>query len=511
MAIEWIRENMETEQIIAAKPTQVTVEAEVVLPGGLREEARVYYADATAAVNGGELAGSRITADGRVNFRVLYAQGDLSNVQALETAADFSQALPLKEDCPQGAAARLQPQAQVQRVTAKAFNGRLLLQAILALTAEASLPRTVSFIRDGSGEDGLVRSLQTLSLQRTVGEGETQNLLREEFELSDVLKIKDTLFATAEAQVEDILGGEDGRATVTGKITIDACHTSAMPGRPLVYTRHTMPFEQQVALSGALGTALAARAEVKDVAALSQETEGEGRILRAEIQLATALTAVEDGAQTILRDVFTTQGDMLEAQTQRVSFRTGTVNETAAESGRAMIALPEGSPRVKTPLLAFIRPVLTGAERQKEKLRAEGVLDVTLIYLTDEGEAPVSVRLEEPFRAAFITQAQPEDALTLTAAQVEPSAVTGDRVELKYILRLQASGVRKGEAEVVADVASAPAPERKRGMVLYYLQPGEALWDLAKRYRVSLEDLNRLNPALPDSPAPGTPVLAFIR
>ena len=68
MEFEWIRENMETEQVIAAKPTQVAVETEVALPGGLREEAKVYYADATAVVNGGELTGSRATADGRVTF-----------------------------------------------------------------------------------------------------------------------------------------------------------------------------------------------------------------------------------------------------------------------------------------------------------------------------------------------------------------------------------------------------------------------------------------------------------
>ena len=52
MEMQWIRENMETEQIISAKPTQVTVETEVALPGGLREEARVYYTDAAVQVNG---------------------------------------------------------------------------------------------------------------------------------------------------------------------------------------------------------------------------------------------------------------------------------------------------------------------------------------------------------------------------------------------------------------------------------------------------------------------------
>ena len=495
MEFDWIRENMETEQIIAAKPTQVSVETEVALPGGLREEARVYYADATASVNGGELTGSRATADGRVTFHVLYGQGDLSNVRALEASADFSQALPLKEDYGQLAAVRLQPRATVQHVSAKAFNGRLLLQAILNLTAEASLPRTVSFIRDVAETPEIQKISQTIAMQCTVGEGEAQNLFREEFELSDVLKITDTLFASAEAQVEDILGGADGKATVTGTVTIDAYHTADLPGRPLVYTRHTMPYEQQVTLSGALGTALAAQTAVKDVAVLSQETEDGGRLMRAEIQLITAIRAVEDREINAMRDAFTTDGDALELQTRQVVFRSGTVNETAAESARTVMTLPEDSPRMKTPLLAFVQPVLVSAERQKDKLAVDGVLDMTLIYRADDSDVPVSVRQD----------------LTLTAAQVEPSAVTSDRAELKYILRLHAAGVRKGETALVADAAAAPAPEVGKGIILYYLQPGETVWDLAKRYRVPLDDITRLNPGLPDSPAAGTPVIAYKR
>ena len=510
MEMKWIRENMETEQIIAAKPTQATVETEVALPGGLREEARVFFADASAAVNGGELAGNRVTADGRVTFHVLYAQGDLSRVNALEAAADFSQALPLKEDYGQSAAVRLQPRVQVQHVSAKAFNGRLLLQAILNLTAEAALPRTISFIRDVEMDPTVQRAYQTIAMEHTVGEGESQTLLREEFELSDVLRIKDTLFATAQAQVEDILGGADGKATVTGTITIDAFHAADLPGRPLVYTRHTMPFEQQVALSGALGTALSAHSQVKDVAVLSQETEN-GRLMRAEIQLATEITAVEDTEMTVLKDVFTTEGDAVETRFQQVTFRSGTVNETAAESMRTPLTLPDGSPRMKTALLGFVRPIPVQFQRQKDKLAVDGVLDMTVIYQADDGGAPVAVRQEEAFHTVFSTQALPEDDLTLTAEQVEPAAVTGDRAELKYILRLSADGVRKNEARILVDAAPQPAEEPEKGVILYFLQPGETVWDMAKRYRTSLEDVQRLNPGLTADPAPGTPVMAYKR
>ncbi len=511
MELQWIRETMEAEQNISAKPTQMAVETEVTMPGGLREEARVYFADAAAVVNSGEIVGGRVTAEGRVTFHALYAQGDLSQVNVLETTADFTQSLPLREDGDALTALRVRPRAQVQQVSARAANGRLLLRAILSLTADAVLTRTVSLIRDAREGAEAQRETQAVSIQRTVGEGEARSLLREDFELSEVLSIRDTLYATAQAQVEDILGGADGKATVTGTIAIDAYHASAMPGRPLVYTRHAMPFEQAVNLSGTAGDALTARSEVRDVAVLSQEGEDGGRILRAEVQLLTVMTAVESREMTVLRDVYTTEGDAVETQSQTVTYRSGTVNETAAESGKTVLSLAEGAPRMKTALLGFVRPVLVSAQRQKDKLAVDGIADATVLYLTDDSPVPEAVRQEEPFHAVFSTDALPEDHLTLTASQVEPSLITGDRVELKYILRLQADGARQRKAQVITDAVAVEAGPREPGIVLSFLQPGETLWDLAKRYRVPVGDMTRLNPQLPDHPAAGTAVVAYLR
>ena len=507
MELQLIHDHMETEQVLSARPAQVSVETEVALPGGLREEARVYYADAAVAMQGGEMTGSRITADGRVTFHVLYAQGDLSKIAALETTADFSQALPLKDENAQQAAALVRPRGEVQHVSAKAFNGRLLLQAIIHLTAEAVQPRTLSYIREVAGEDHIERQVQALAVQRAVGEGEGQSLLREEFELSDVLQIKETLFAAGHARVEDILGGADGRATVTGTIDLEAYHTSDMPGRPLVYTRHTMPFEQSVGLSGALGNALSARSVVKDVAVLSQDGEEGSKIMRAEVQLYTEITAVEDGSLEALGDVFTTSGDAIETRSQQVIYRSGMINEQTAESGKMTVLLPEGSPRVKTALLGFIRPVMIRAEKQNGKLAVEGILETSLIYATDDSAVPISIRQEEPFRAAFSTQAEPEDMLSLSAIHVEPSAITGDRVEMKYILQLQAEGVRKAAADIIVDGAAVQAEDMEKGITLCFLQPDETLWDIAKRYRISLAELKRINPKVQE--AAGVPVIAY--
>lgn len=511
MELQYMKDQLETEQVLQAKPTQVTVEAEAALPGGLREEAKVYFADASVSVQSGEMSGSRVVAEGRVTFHALYAQGDMRHVAALETAADFSQSLPLKEETPSAAAGAVRPRAQVQHVSAKAFNGRLLLRAVILLTAEAALPRTVSYIRDLAENKDIQKDMQVLSLQRAVGEGEGQMLLREEFDLSDVLQVKETLYASAHAQAEDIFGGADGRATVTGHVEIEAYHTSLMPGRPLIFTRHTVPFEQTVNLTGALGSQMAATTSVRDVAVLSQDNGDGGRLMRAEVQLFTEITAVENTETEVIRDAFTTQGETMELTRQHVVFRSGTINEQTAESGKLTLVLPEGSPRVKTVLLGFARPILLGTEQKGAKLHADGVMETTLLYMTDDSDVPVSVSLEEPFHTVFSTEAGQEAALQMSVSQVDVSAVTGDRVEMKYILHLHAFGVNKTHADVAVSAVPGEVKQIEKGVALYFIQPGDTLWDIARHYRMSVQEICRMNPDLSMQPAAGTPVITYRR
>ena len=87
----------------------------------------------------------------------------------------------------------------------------------------------------------------------------------------------------------------------------------------------------------------------------------------------------------------------------------------------------------------------------------------------------------------------------------------GQQVELKYILHLLAQGVRTAEAEVVSEAVPVDAASVEPGIALYFIQPGESAWDVAKRYRVPLSELQQLNPELPDQPRPGTPVIAYRR
>ena len=366
------------------------------------------------------------------------------------------------------------------------------------MCARVLTDQPVSIVTGVQDADGLMLRTAPLKSCLTVATGARDALVRDEFDLADVLQVQDTLYATAIASVTDVMGGEE-RATVSGNIQLEVVHRSAMPSRPLVVTRHSMPFEESVPLTGENGEALHCDAVVKDVAVLSQAGAEEGeRTLRAEVLLGLTATATRLREAVALLDAYTTTGDALQPVTQEVKRALDYKRLHTAESGKLTLLLEGEQPPARTPVKAFLRPIVTGTESQNGKLAIEGVMETTLLYMTDDSDEPVSYATEEPFRMVFACELCDADSLTLIPTNIDVSGVTSDRVEIRYILHLFAYDVLLGMDRLVGDVLRVPAEPVDAGVVLYFTQPDETLWDIAKRYRVGRDSLLRMNPSLTD-------------
>ena len=497
MSVRMKRETIEAGSLLRAAAQQATVEAEATLPGGLRDEVLLLYTEAQALPLSAETAGNRVTVNGRVAFRALYAQGDLTRVRSVEEMREFSRALTAAA---QDTAASYTPVCEITAVSARVFNGRLLMRAEMNLSAEANETHDVSAVT-AVEEDHAQVLTETLTVQHTVGRGSARGLVKGEFEMAQALQADEALLGSGEARVEDILGGADGRATVAGVIDLTVCHASRMPGHPLVYTQHTLPFEQPVTLSGEAGEILSASVAVTDVAAALEEGDG-GQTLRVEVGIEAGVEALREQQTEIVTDVFSDGGDRLIPTGERMSFCVGHVNDHAAESGRIQLILPEHAPRIETVLAAFVQPVLAGAKQQGGKLQADMLLRATLVYMTEDSGIPVSFTAEEPVRMAFAGDLNENDTLAVSASRVEASAVAGDRAEIRFVLSLNGHGARYRPVFAVVDVETEEAPREQPVLALYRAEGGERLWDVMKRYRLSRDSLAAFNEALRDK-APG--------
>ena len=489
---EVLREELPLQRFVGEGLSQAVVEGEVALPGGLREETHVLLSQAMAALDQSAVEGGRVTVDGKVTFHVLYTQGDPTKVSALEASAEFSHPVELPGAAP-GMSAPVS--MMVEHVEASAQGGRLHLMAILRLHARAFTDEPLSVVTGVHGLDGLMLRTENLNILRTASRGVQDALIRDECELGAVLQITDTLCATASASIQDVMGGE-ARATISGQVLLEVLHTSRMPNRPLVVTRHTIPFEETIALTGESGDELCCSAVVRDVAVLSQDGQEDGeRTLRAEVLLGLEAHGTQSRDVKLLLDAYTTQGERLALGSQAVQRAVSHRQLHTAESGK-MTLLMEGLSPVRTPLHAVLRPVITQWTRQNGKLQVEGMMETTLLYMTDDTAAPQSYHAEEPFCTVFACDVSLPESMVLTAGNVEVSPVTSDRVEVKYILHLDCFDVQLKAEQPVTQVSALPAEEGETGVMVCLSQVGESVWDIAKRYRVSSELLRRMNPEM---------------
>src|SRR5699024_5407891 len=198
-------------------------------------------------------------------------------------------------------------------------------------------------------------------LQRTTGRGEARALVREEFELPAALGVQDTLYATADARVDEVVGGE-GRVTVSGTVELTVCHAGG-ESRPLVITRHSAPFEQSVALEAGEEDAVSASVRVLDVMADSMEAGEDARVLRTEGELLVRAQATHAAQRELLCDVYTTSGDLAEPTRREERLMADGAGERARESGKIVLALPDDAPPVGTMLAAFVQPAAGTRER----------------------------------------------------------------------------------------------------------------------------------------------------
>lgn len=504
---EILREELSVQRFAGAALSQAVVEGEVALPGGLREETHVLSAEAMAVLDRSLAESGRVTADGKVTFHVLYTQGDPTRVHALEASAEFTH----PTDMPASAPGMSAPTSlMVEHVEASAQGGRLHLMAIVRVHTRVFTDEPMAVVTGVRDADGLMMRTETLTGVRMAAKGSQDVLIRDECDLGAVLQITDTLYATAIASVQDVMGGED-RATLSGQVLLEVTHTSAMPSRPVVITRHTIPFEETIALLGEAGDSLCCSAVVKDVAVLSQDgTEDGERTLRAEVLLGLNVQSSRQRELRLMLDAYTTTGDLLFPFTQMVSRALSHQQVHTAESGKLTLVL-EGQPPARTPLRATLRPVMTEWSRTGGRLAVEGMMDTTLLYMTDDSDAPQSYHTEEPFRMVFACDLSLPDSLVLTPGNIEVIGVTSDRVEIRYILHLDCWDVKLANDPLVTQVTTQSAEAAEPGILLCFSQDGETVWDIAKRYRVSPESLKRMNPQLEDGGTSAQKVILWRR
>ena len=486
--------------------SQAFIEGEVALPVGKPDMAKVLMVRGRAQAGSVESLEARAMTDGTLTLSICYldAEGTLC---AFESSSTFKHTA----DVP-GAQAGMRgyADAYVSSVEMSMTDGRRLnIAAVIDLVFYIQDEVDLAYCSADGAPDDLVTRGEDLELVRRVARATTATEIDEEVVLTQGLPTAtQVLLSDGFAKVQQAFAEQD-TLCVEGELKLTLTYACEDEQTPIAQMFATVPFSDMLHAPGAQpGQQVQVRATVKDLYVSPNE---EGDALHVQAVCALEVEEEETFTRNALIDAYSTCHDVeLEMEPLYTCCRCADARGTTTQ--RETISMAD-NPIPARVLAAFASPSAVKAVALDDRVTLESVLTCQLLYLDREGQLcnytyEWPIRLEEE-AMGFTAQAQVQATLHVEQIQGVPA---GAGMDLRVLLAWQVEGYREQTMSIVRQVECAEEMQAPQaGIVVYFAAEGDQLWDVAKRYKTSIADIQKYNPDCAEHLEKGQKIILLCR
>ena len=498
MAIECIRDLLKLDQAIGEGVSQALVEGEATIPEDKAAVARILDVGGDALISSCEVIQDKVMIEGVIHYDILYVPDNGGGaVETTEADIAFTHYLDVPGAKPKmGSRMKL----AVEHMDYELISGRKLsLKSVLDLEARVEQTMELEALSKIQGIEDVEVLSDHIHLTSLAGSGKAQTMLREDIELADqmpsVVKIirRDVKVRVNEKKAAD------NKVIAHGDLQLKLLYICDDPEDPIHLINRNIPFSHFVEIPGAYqGMDCEVDVNVSELYVEPKENiNDEMRIVDIEAILAMEAKVYEAQDSNIIVDAY--------SPSTRLGLRKRKVNlkKLAGESQgqtvvKQSISFPEGVPQARKILYVDVKPVVTDEHMEQGKVVFEGLLSAQFVYqVKDESVSIASFKEDVPFRQVMEVEGAEEDMECRCQVSEEHTSfvlIAPDEVELKAVLSSKAVVHKSIEKELLIGVDELENTGiSEGGIYVYFVQPGDSLWSIAKRYNTTIGNILKYN------------------
>ena len=479
------------------------VDGDITLPEYCPDILRILKCAMEPNVHAVQSAGERVSIEGSARITVLYA-GEDGTLQSFEQSYPFSRgadAAGLDDRCAVTAIAR------AEYANARAVSPRRLdIHGMLTISVQARRRREDAVLSGLSGG-----GIQTLAEQVSLSSLEA--LHSAAFPLSEVIEIEpgapaiDQIVLRRAVAVPTEVKAIKNKLLVKGSLELRVIYRSRGAKEP-VQVLHTMPISQIIEAPGVSETtANTLRLRVCSLeAAPKADGSGEARLLEVSARVGAQVRGYAPTELSVIRDAYSTRGGIA-LETRRLESRQLLESFRENFSARESFDIP-GRIQALLLLAGELLPVETSVK--DGTVSAAGRLKAHAVYIDGEGQA-ATIEKELPF--SFRRALKRAPAGTIAEMEIEllgvQGSVSGDALEVRAEFAALGDVFAAETRNVLGAVAQdeSEAPPCRSPLTIYFAADGEPLWEIAKRYRTTVEAVRQENELAADTASAGQMLL----
>lgn len=512
--LELVKQNIHMNRWKNQVKTQVTLDDDFIVPDTMEDAARLILDSGEICLEPVRTQSGKAFIKGKLEFHVLYCK-EGGGLQTLNGAIPFEENVNVPELEERD---YVNVSWQLEDLDTEMINSRKLsIRAIVTLEIKAEALQT----EEAAIELGEIRS---------DGNGEPQiQALKEQLEVASIaLRRKDThriheviSLPGSKPAIQRVLWSQmrlagaaarpvDGRIRLDGTLMVFLIYQGEGENGTIQCVEESLPFSGELELQGALEEMIPAidmKLVHKGIEA-KPDYDGEMRELDVDVVIELDIRLYQEKTMEILTDLYATNRELV-LEAKEASFDRILAKNTGKCKVSAKMELGEES-RVLQICHVTGTVKLDEAEAENGSLCIDGVLEAQVLYLTDDDTCPLrAVREVVPLHYEAEAEGIGPDSIWYLETYVDQlSAVTagGRGVELRGAVLFDVLALDPVKRQVIYKADTRPLDgerlERMPGIVGYFVQESDSLWEIAKRFHTTVETVRELN-ELNGEPHPG--------
>ncbi len=477
--------------------SQFLVEGDIIVPDIRPDMAKILQIDATAMADNVMTGNGVADISGKVNLKILYVPEESEQpVASISSVMEFNSQIENSAITPDS---KCIVEVDVGRVDFNMLNSRKMsVRVVVEVQSRCMHENMLELVKDIEDTQPVEMRKDNISLYNIVSSGHTKFMLKETLDFPagkpsavSVLKM--------DAKITD----KDTRM-VTGKIvikgTVTLCTLYISTENMIEFMEHEVPFTEVIDVDGARENAVCdmdmwiCQCEFDP----RVDVDGDMRLIDIELTFGVNVTVTQDSVMEVVSDCFCPGRNMV---CERKDFQ---FDEIAGQGMcqhalREIISLSEDMPEIVTVYNIITKPYISDTKAQKGKAVVTGTIDCYVLYMSSSAIMPLnSYKKQMEFTCNIDIDGLEENMdcdVKVEVAHAGYNLTMSGEVEVRASLILSAKAVRSKTVHMLTDarIDDEAQEQMRHGIIIYFASGSDELWDIAKKYQITVEELKELN------------------
>ncbi|WDV46003.1 DUF3794 domain-containing protein [Clostridiaceae bacterium M8S5] len=512
MSVELIRDLLKIEQTVGKEQTQALVEGEILCPESRPKIEKILNLDGKAEITKIKVIKDRLLISGEIKFDLLYKSlEEESPVNTIKARTDFNEEIDLI-----GAQDNMVPEVNIEIEHLeydKSSESKVDVKAVLSIDGKIKSKNTIDVIKDIRGSEGLQVKRENIKYNHIIGNSANKILIKEAFEIKDYMPdIIDVLRINAKA-FERETKVVDNKVIIGGIVELSVLYSGE--DKNINNMKKEIPFTHFTELEGALkdmNSSINLNLQEPTVK-INEDIEGKNRIIDFEGYINIGCEVYEQKEKEIAIDTYSVSKEY-NLERQEVDVLECLANIATKETFKGSIKVIDNTDIIKNIYTVEAKPILTEHRILDNKMFIEGIIELGMLYLEEEGEEIKNSTIDMPFKTFVDIDGAEESTgaeVKVNLDNVKYSKLSSKEVEVEVSLKNNIKINRIRNISLVTNMEELDSEidiSKQPSLTVYMVQPNETIWDIAKKFNTTIDDLVSTNDIISlDNIMPGEKII----